>query len=310
MSTFSGLYPAVVTPMRSDESLDIDAMISLSERTAAVDGVSGLVALGHAGELLFLDHDERIEVVAAVRKAVPASQQLVVGVEGNTPRRLAEDAARAVDAGADALLVCPPFDMRPTRNLVTDAASVTRFFEAIAARVDVPMIIFQYAKASGLNYPLPVLHALADIDNVVAIKAGTRDVTDYVLLHDAVADRLDVLAASDGPPLLGMLLHGASGALIGVSGVGTQLWAELVALAASGDITAASTLFHTKCLALTDAIYEHQVPTTYISSVASTKEALYQLGLIPDPTVRAPLISPDATAKARIKAALETAGLA
>lgn len=309
MTTFSGLYPAIVTPMHPDESVDPSSLSALVEATAEPDGVSGVVALGHAGELLFLDDHERTEVVATCRKALPSDRQLVVGVEGNTPRRLAEDARRAVDDGADALLVCPPFDTRPIRSLVTDPGSVRRYFEAIADAVDVPMIVFQYGRASGLNYPIPVLERLADIETVVAIKAGTRDATDYVLLHDALSDRLEFLAASDGPPLLSMLLHGASGALIGVSGVGTSLWAQLVAHAAADEVAAARDLFRSRCLPLCDAIYEHQVPTTYISSVASTKEALLQLGAIPDATVRTPLVRPDGPARERIGAALRTAEL-
>jgi 4-hydroxy-tetrahydrodipicolinate synthase len=309
MSLFSGLYPATVVPFNDDDKVDVAALQRVLRYSSEPDGVNGLVVTGHMGELLLLDSQERQEVVRVARETVPAEKKVVAGIEGITPKALARSAREAVAAGADALLVCPPFDARPIRALAVHPEAVLTYFRAVADEVDVPLIVFQYNRASGINYPLDVLDALCDLPTVKAVKAGTRDITDYVALHRRVAHKVDVLAASDGPPLISMLLHGADGALIGVSSVGTPLWAQLVTLALRGDVAAAQEMFRTRCLPLTTAIYENQQPTSLISSVGAAKEALVQLGILTNPRIRRPAVGPDEARRAEITEALQAAGL-
>ena len=309
MATFSGLYPATVVPFTEADTIDADALRRMIGYATSPDGVSGVVVTGHMGELLLLDREERAEVVRIARSVVSDERAVIAGIEGATLKLMTQSALDAVEAGATALLVCPPFDIRPLRPLAVHSEAVLAYFRAVADVVDVPLIVFQYNKASGCAYPLAVLEDLAAIPSVVGIKAGTRNITDYVELYDRLHDRFDILAASDGPPLLSMLLHGASGALIGVSSVGTQLWAELVTSALAGDVATAVELFHTRCLPLTAAIYENQQPTGLISAVGAAKEALVQLGVLPHNRIRQPLIGPDAHRRGLIANALSVAGL-
>ncbi|WP_213450407.1 dihydrodipicolinate synthase family protein [Rhizomonospora bruguierae] len=309
MTTFSGLYPATVVPFTESDTVDAEALRRVIEYSSTPRGVSGVVVSGHMGELMMLDAAERREVVRVARAAAPAGKHVIAGVEGRTPKALATAAREAVDAGADALLVCPPFDARPLRPLVGHAEAALTYFRAVADAVDVPLIVFQYNRASGIAYPLDVLERLVDLPAVRAVKAGTRDITDYVALHHRLAGKVDILAASDGPPLISMLMHGADGALIGVSSVGTPIWAELVELAAAGDLAGAHRLFQQRCLPLTEAIYENQQPTGHISPVGAAKEALVQLGLLSNNRIRPPAVGPDAERTGQIAEALKRAGL-
>lgn len=303
-----GLIPATVTPF--DEAGDIAyAALERHVSTVAEHEVFGVAVNGHAGEVLSLTSDERVEVIRAARSCLPNGRVLIAGIEGTSTRELVAEAQRAASAGADGLLVLPPFDARPLRHLTKEVAPVERLFRALDQAVGLPMIVFQYPATSGVDYSLDVLEALSEIPSVVGIKAGTGDITRYVAIHDRLEDRVAVLAASDAPPLLSMLLHGATGALIGISVLGTEIWADLVTAALSGQSEQAIKVFKDRCLPLTTALFENQQPETPTNAFACTKEAMVMLGLLDSAMVREPIVVPDDQRKADIRNALVSAGL-
>jgi 4-hydroxy-tetrahydrodipicolinate synthase len=305
----SGLYPATVTPFAEDLSIDVPALDHHLRTVAAADGVTGLVVNGHLGEILTLSLDERATVVAAARRAVRDGQLVVAGIEGRTPADAVRDGLAAKAAGADALLVLPPIDVRPFRRLAANPEVVVPFFAELGERIGLPMIVFQYPGHSGSAYSIEVLNRLADLPDVVGVKAATGHVTPYTEIWDRLHERVAVLPASDAPPLLGMLMHGAHGALIGISVIGPQHWAEIVDASRNGQAERARCLFNDFALPLMAGVFENQEPTRPASEAARTKEALVQLGLIPSSRVRRPAVDVDDADRRTIEICLKQAGL-
>lgn len=284
--TLRGLFPATVTPFTDDLSVDNDALKVHLGRTAEAKGVQGLVVNAGLGELLQLSGEEQIHVIECALEVRRPGQLVIAGIEGRSPAEAVAAGLAAKEAGADALLVLPPFDTRAYRRFARNPASVHRFFEILDREIGHPMIVFQYPDASSVAYSLDALVAIADLRNVVGVKAATGSVTRYVELWKALRDRLSVLVASDAPPLLGMLLSGAHGALIGISVIGPERWAQLVSAALDGDESTATQIFNTFCLPLMEAVFENQEPVRPTSDAAGVKEALAQLGQIPSSRVR------------------------
>lgn len=304
----SGLLPATVTPFTDDNVIDADELVRHVGRVAGHTGVTGIVVNGHAGEISMLSHAERTDVVRTAKPAV-GDKRLIAGIEAFTADHLEEQATAAAEAGADGFLVIPPFDSRGLRHLAGNVDAVYAVFDQLHRNVGKPMIVFAYPESSGCAYPLDVLTALADIPSVVAVKTATGHITPYVDIHDALHDKVSILAACDAPPLLAMLLHGAAGSLIGISVVGTAIWAELVREATEGSADTAVKLFRQRCLPLTRSIFENQLHQTPTSAFGATKEALYQLGELSSPRLRAPGIPPTPEIKERIRRGLAEAGL-
>jgi 4-hydroxy-tetrahydrodipicolinate synthase len=182
-------------------------------------------------------------------------------------------------------------------------------FERMDREVDLPMIVFQYPEATGCAYSLASLQRIAGLRNVVGIKAATVTATKYAEINDALGDQLAVLAACDAPSLLGMLLHNAPGALLGISVVGTQHWVDLVREATTGDARKAKDIHNRFAVPIMDAVYEYQLQKSPISTCSANKEALVQLGEIQSSWVRPPALSVDAARKAAIRMGLQKAGL-
>lgn len=304
-----GLIPATVTPFREDGSIDYKDLEGHLVAVASAEGVFGIAVNGHAGEVLALSPEERAKIVSVARKALPSHIKVIAGIEAHDPEMLVRDGVAARDAGADGLLVLPPFDIRPYRRLAQDPDSVLAVFGKLDREVGLPMIVFQYPDSSGCAYSIAALLRIAELSNVVGVKVSTPEVSRYVEIYEALKGRVAVLPASDAPPLLGMLLHGADGALIGISVVGTPHWFELVREATAGSAQRAKEIFHRVCLPLMAALFENQQPKTLINPFAATKEALMQLGQLRCAQVRPPSIKPDGPRKASIRRALIDAGL-
>ena len=304
-----GLIPATLTPFREDGSIDYKDLERHLVTVASAEGLFGIAVNGHAGEILALHSEERAKIFSVARKTLPSRIKVIAGIEAHDPEMLVKDGVAARDAGAEGLLVLPPFDIRPYRRLSQDPDSVFAVFSKLDREVGLPMIVFQYPDSSGCAYSIAALLRIAELPNVVGVKVSTPEVSRYVEMYDALKGRVAVLPASDAPPLLGMLLHGAEGALISISVVGTSHWSELVKEATGGSAQRAKEVFQRVCMPLMAALFENQQPKTLINHFAATKEALVQLGQLRCAQMRPPSIKPDGPRKAEIRRALVNAGL-
>jgi 4-hydroxy-tetrahydrodipicolinate synthase len=304
-----GLIPATLTPFTPDNQVDLPALAAHLRRVAAASGLYGIAVNGHAGEVLALNSDEREAVVRAARAALPRHLKLIAGIESHSTDGLVREGLRAKQAGADMLLVIPPFDTRIFRHLAHDAEAAYSVFQRLDRELGLPLIVFQYPEASGCAYSIEALRRIVELPQVVAIKASAGSTTKYAELHDALRQRTALLAASDAPALLGMLLHDAPGALIGISVVGTQRWSDLVREATVGSAQKAKEIHNAFAVPLMRAIFEYHLHRTPTCPFGATKEALVQLGEFSSSWVRAPGVNVDQAKRNEIRAALEQVGL-
>jgi 4-hydroxy-tetrahydrodipicolinate synthase len=304
-----GLIPATLTPFTRDNRVDLPALVAHLQQVASASGLFGIAVNGHAGEVLALSSEERETIVRAAREALPRHLKLIAGVESHSIDGLVHEGLRAKDAGADMLLVIPPFDIRVFRHLAHDAQASFSVFERLEREVGLPMIVFQYPEASGCAYSIDALRRIVELTSVVAIKASAGSPTKYAELHDALHGHVELLVASDAPSLLGMLLHDAPGALIGISVVGTQQWSDLVREATFGSAQRAKEIHNSFAVPLMRAIFEYHLHRTPTCPFGATKEALVQLGEFPSAWVRPPGVNVDQTKRGEIRTALLQVGL-
>ena len=304
-----GLIPATLTPFTRDNLVDLPALVAHLQRVAAASGLFGVAVNGHAGEVLTLSSEEREIIVSTARGALPRHLKLIAGIESHSIDGLVREGLRAQRAGADMLLVIPPFDIRVFRHLAHDAEASFSVFERLEREVGLPMIVFQYPEAAGCAYSIEALRRIVELSSVVAIKASAGSTTKYAELYDALGHRVELLAASDAPSLLGMLLHDAPGALIGISVVGTQQWSDLVREATSGSAQRAKEIHNGFAVPLMRAIFEFHLHRTPTCPFGATKEALVQLGEFPSAWVRPPGVNVEEAKRGEIRAALLQTGL-
>jgi 4-hydroxy-tetrahydrodipicolinate synthase len=285
VGSFSGVITAMVTPFEVDGSVDLPGCRSVA-RHLIEHGSDGLVLCGTTGESPTLDDAEKLAILRAVREELGAEAQLIVGSGSNDTRHSVELTRAVTDADADAVLIVAPYYNKP------NAAGVRAHFEACAGATDLPLIVYNIPSRCVINIPPEQLAALAEIENIVAVKQANGD-------DLAPIDGLDLLAGDDKllwPCLSG---GGAGGILVASHLVGPQM-RELCDAAAAGESERAEALD-----AELQPLFEALAATT---NPIPVKTALAMLGVCSD-RMRLPMVPASETQRQTIRHALDRQGL-
>jgi 4-hydroxy-tetrahydrodipicolinate synthase len=146
-----GLVPAPVTPFTRDGEVDHAAIQRLGSWLGSFEGVKGLVVLGHAGEGTFLTPDEQTAVIESFVKSVDKKIPVIAGITLEGTKVAAQEAKRAVKAGAEAGLVYPSHGW--LRFGYQKGAPQDRY-RVIYQESGLPLILFQYPDATKETYNL------------------------------------------------------------------------------------------------------------------------------------------------------------
>ena len=300
---FHGIHAAAVCPMRSDYTIDEDALARHVASVAAVPGIPGLLVNGHAGENFLLTREEMKRVVTCVRASVPANCNLTVGVNAESSTEAARIAADAEAAGADALLVFPPNSWA----LNHDREMVLAHHRHVLEASRLPLVLYHAPVGAGrMAYSPETVAALVEEERVQAIKEGSWEVATYEQMWRLVkARRPDIAVLGSGDEhILTSLLIGSDGAQVSLAAVVPELTVKLYRAAKDGDWGEARRL-HDLMYPLSVAIYRRAPGNR---ATARLKQCLAMLGRIPSAIARPPIQPlPDAECE-ELRKALEIAG--
>jgi 4-hydroxy-tetrahydrodipicolinate synthase len=307
MTELRGVVTAIVTPFKPDESVDLEALAAYVEHVVAVPGVQGILTCGYTGEVTSLSRAEQVEVVRTVVDTVNKRVPVISGIEPTSTRDTIAFGLELKEAGADALQINSPFYNILRRGLIANEDVVVKFFTDLAEGIGLPMTVFQYPPASGVCYPASTIARLAEIEQVIGIKEAVPMET-YEADYKAVGGRTALFADNNTYTLIGMLLYGTQGSMVGIGNVGTHLWTHLYELTSTGRFTEAVEFANAKIVPLIDTFSRDLGQTTW-SFVARVKEALVQMGLIPNGTVRSPEPQVTEADREEVRATLLKVGL-
>ncbi|MFB6232868.1 MAG: 4-hydroxy-tetrahydrodipicolinate synthase [Haloarculaceae archaeon] len=224
--TFGGVYPAMCTPFHDDGSIDFETLRADAQRLEAA-GVDGLVPMGSTGESATVSHDEHVEVIEAVVDAVDVP---VIGGSGsNNTREALSLSRRAVEAGADALLLISPYYNKPEQQGLID------HYTAIADEIDVPQIVYNVPSRTGRNTEPGTVARLAQHENILGYKAAGGDLNQVSEIVERTREEtFDVLSGNDGETLP-ILSVGGTGCISVAANVEPERMGEMVRAALDGD---------------------------------------------------------------------------
>jgi 4-hydroxy-tetrahydrodipicolinate synthase len=274
MQSLIGTGVALVTPFKTDFSIDTEALIRIVN--FSIDGgVDYLVVLGTTAENATLSANEKELVIATIVDANKGRLPLVLGVGGNnTMEVVAELQTRDLSAFA-AILSVSPYYVKPTQE------GIYQHFKAVAEASPLPIILYNVPGRTSSNMlPATVVRLATDFKNVVAIKEASGDlVQGFQLLKTKPKDFLVI--SGDDMTALSLILAGASG-VISVIGQGfPAAFSEMIRLGLNRKVDQAfQTQYHlSDCI---DMIFEQGNP-------AGIKQVFQSLG-IAENTVRLPLV--------------------
>ena len=222
-----GIFVPTVTPFTDDgDALDEVALRRLLRHLLA-QGVAGIVACGGTGEFATLSLEERRRVMDIVADECAARVLLVPHTGAVSTRDTVELSRAAAAAGADALMIAPPYyDPLLPEELYAHYA-------AIANAVDLPIVLYNNPAATGVDLTADLIEMLLRIDQVRFVKDSTGDAAALLDLAERFGDRLGVINGADALALPA-LLGGASALIWGVANFLPSVCVRLCDLVGSG----------------------------------------------------------------------------
>lgn len=230
-----GAMTALVTPFRNGE-VDYPALTSFIDWQIG-QGIGALVPCGTTGEAPTLTWDERIGVIRRCVERTAGRIPVIAGTgTNNTEATIAfTEAARAF--GADAALLVTPYYNRPSQE------GIVRHFEAVAAKVDIPLVVYNVPSRTGVDLMPATIARLAAIPAVIGTKDATGDLSRPMALTAALGDRLLQFSGHDATAF-GFNTMGGSGTISVVANVVPRLVVEMHDALRCGDVHAARALNH------------------------------------------------------------------
>ncbi len=298
-----GVIPAVLLPFHDDLSIDEAGFRKHLRDVTATKGLSAITINAHSTEVASCTFDEQRRVHEIAQDEIGDRLPIVHGVWADGSLEAARIAKMAADGGASALLVFPPavFTMGQSPEMAL------AHFNRIADATDLPIIVFQYALATGQGYPRDTLLRMCDeIPTIRAIKDWAGNVQQHELhvrMLQGLPCPVNVLTTHSAW-LMSSLVLGCNGLLSGSGSVIPDLQAELFRAVQANDLAEARRL-NDRIYPLAKIFYSE--PWSDMHN--RMKEALVLLGRLPRAVVRPPLVKLSRAEIGRIREALVEAGL-
>ncbi len=284
---FGHVLSAMVTPMRADSSLDLDAAAALADHLVD-SGHDGLVVSGTTGESPTTTDEEKVELLHAVLGAVGGRARVVAGVGTNDTAHTVELARQAEAAGAHALLVVTPYYNKPPQ------AGLVAHFSAVADATDLPVMMYDIPGRSGIPIEPETMLRLAEHPRIRAVKDAKAD---YWAATKVMAATDLLWYSGDDAANLTHFANGATGIVGVTSQVAPKPYAAMVRAALAGDVARVREL-HRMLVPLVDAVM------TITQGAIMAKAGLVATGVLSSAAVRLPLLEATAEQRAAVEAAL------
>ena len=160
----------MVTPLRARDELDVAGAERLIEHIVN-GGVSGLFILGTTGEGPSLSYRLRRELITLACRQVRGRVPVLVGITDTACFESLHLARHAADAGADALVLAPPYYLPPGQP------EMQEYVEHLAAELPLPLFLYNMPGLTKVQYEMECLRRAMDIPRIVGLKDSSNNMT-------------------------------------------------------------------------------------------------------------------------------------
>ena len=289
-----GCATALVTPFKTDGSIDEDRMRALVDRQIN-GGVKLLVPCGTTGESATMTEEEDARVIGITIDVARGRAKVIAGAGSNATASAIDYSQRAQDLGADAVLQVAPWYNKPTQE------GLYAHFRAIAAAVpDMPIMLYNVPGRTSSNIAAQTTLRLArDCENIVAVKEASGNLSQIMEILRERPKGFAVMSGDDAVTLP-LIALGAQGIVSVASNEVPDLMSQMTNLALNGKWDEARTL-HYRLLPLMEINFIE-------SSPGPVKAAMAMMGLL-DEHFRLPLVPITEKSRARVREAISDLGL-
>jgi 4-hydroxy-tetrahydrodipicolinate synthase len=288
----TGSLVAIVTPMREDGSLDLEAYRRLIDWQIA-EGTNAIVAVGTTGESATVDPSEHVELIRVAVETARGRVKVIAGTGANSTSEAIELTAHAKRVGANASLQVVPYYNRPNQE------GMYRHFRAIAEAVDLPIILYNVPSRTVADLSVETALRLTQVPGIVGIKDASGDLSRVVEMRRRGPANFAQYSGNDDSALAFMLL-GGQGVISVTANVAPRLMHQMCGAALAGDLLRARTL-NERLMPLHQRLFVEPSPIP-------TKWALARMGRMSG-GLRLPLVPLSPAGQEAVIGALREAGV-
>ncbi|OEU76040.1 MAG: 4-hydroxy-tetrahydrodipicolinate synthase [Desulfuromonadales bacterium C00003068] len=287
-----GSMVAIITPFNEDGSVNEDKFRQLVEFQIE-SGTDVIVPCGTTGESATLNYDEHDLVVRACIEQVDGRVPVIAGTGSNSTAEAVEMSLHAKEMGADGILLVSPYYNKPSQE------GLYQHYKTIAEAVALPQVLYNVPGRTGMNMVAETTIRLAEIDNIVAVKEASGDVTQASEIISKAGDKIDVLSGDDFLTLP-LMACGAKGIISVTANIMPKEVKAMVTAINEGRWDDARAM-HLKMLDIHNAMFIESNPVP-------VKTALSLMGRCSE-TIRQPLVDLQPASLEKLKSVMKTYGL-
>ncbi len=229
MTELAGICVPICTPFDpSGESFDEGALRAQIDSMLDA-GVHIVLVCGGTGEFPYLRPGERRRIAEIAGRHIDRRAGFMVQTSGVSTTATIEASRHALDAGADGIMVLPPYFEGPERR------GVLWHYEQVARAVDLPIMVYNIPQSTTIDITPELYAQLLGIDNIEAIKDSTGSL---IRIQELLAVGGTVFNGAD-PIAFAALLAGCPGCVWGAVNAMPREAVRLYELVAAGDLNGA-----------------------------------------------------------------------
>ncbi len=289
---FTGAGVAIVTPFNEDGGVNFESLGNLIENQIANE-TDAIIICGTTGEASTLTDDEQIEVIRYTVDKVNKRIPVIAGAGSNDTKHGMELCKRCEQVGADGLLIVTPYYNKTTQK------GLIKYYTDMAGAADLPVIMYSVAGRTGLNIAPATVETLSKIDNIVAIKEASGNISQVAEIAYRTQGDIDIYSGNDDQ-IVPLLSLGGKGVISVLSNIAPKYTHDMVINYLNGD-TKKATEMQLNCLGLVKALFCEVNPIP-------VKAALNMMGLNAG-GYRAPLIEMEEEHRLVLEKAMKEFGI-
>ena len=201
MSIFKGSAVAIVTPFNKDNKVDYEKLKELLEWHIE-EKTDAIVICGTTGEASTMTKEEKEKTIKFTVDTVNKRIPVIAGTGTNNTEASIEMSKYAESVGVDALLVITPYYNKTTNK------GLFKHFEAINNAVNTPIILYNVPSRTGVNITPKQLLELTKLNNIIAIKEASGNISQIAEMKSICKDKLDFYSGNDDQTIPIMALGG------------------------------------------------------------------------------------------------------
>lgn len=189
MSIFRGSGVALITPFTNDDRVDFEKLGKLLDYHLE-NSTDAIIINGTTGESATLTDEEKVEIIKFTVDRVNKRVPVIAGTGSNNTKHAIEMSKKANELGVDGLLVVTPYYNKGNEN------GIYEHYRLIAEAVNCPIILYTVPSRTGVNLSIKLLKRLSQIDNIVAIKEASGNIS-YAGEIAREVPELDIYSGND-----------------------------------------------------------------------------------------------------------------